>query len=245
MSVSAPELLLELKQLSCERDLRPLFENLNGRFCAGEVVQIVGPNGSGKTSLIRLLTGISNDCAGEIRFCGKPLAEIEYEYRQNLLYIGHQSAVKKALSPRENLNWWLGLNPGHGRITVDQALAEIGLTGFEDRPCYSLSAGQQRRVALAKLYLTPALIWILDEPYTAIDVAGVERLEAVIAEHAAGGGLVIMTSHQAPDVAGLKRLNLADFSPKPFDDGELLAAFSRAAGSTGDTDVNQQGDLDA
>jgi len=203
--------LLELKQLTCERDQRCLFTGLQMSLEGGDIVQIVGPNGSGKTSLIRLLTTMSNDYQGDILWQGQSLVDSRLDYLNHLLYLGHLPAVKKALSPRENLAWFSGMSQGHTQLDLDKALAEVGLEGFENVPCYSLSAGQLRRVALARLHLTPARVWILDEPFTAIDVQGVERLERLVAEHAAGGGLVIITTHQTLNIPGVKPLNLLDF----------------------------------
>ncbi len=208
---NAPTPLLELRALSCERDERCLFAGLHMTVEAGDIVQIAGANGSGKTSLIRLLTGLSQDYQGDILWQGELLSHRRLDYLNHLLYLGHLPGVKKALSPRENLAWFGGMSHGHPQIKVDQALSQVGLKGFEDVPCYSLSAGQLRRVALARLYLTPARIWILDEPFTAIDKQGAERLEALLSEHAAGGGVVILTTHQALNITGVKQINLSDF----------------------------------
>ncbi len=208
-SAKAP--LLELRGLSCERDQRCLFADLSLSASAGNIVQIVGPNGSGKTSLIRLLTTLSGEYEGDILWQGESLARSRLDYLNHWLYLGHSPAVKKALSPRENLAWFSGMSAGHPQIPLSEALEHVGLAGFEDVPCYSLSAGQLRRVALARLYLTPARVWVLDEPFTAIDVQGVAKLETLIAEHAAGGGLVFLSTHQALQIDGVIPLNLMDF----------------------------------
>lgn len=205
--------LLQLVNLSCRRDERALFDALSHTFCAGDIVQVVGPNGSGKTSLLRLLTGICSDYQGEILWRGQSIARDRLDYLNHLLYLGHLPGVKKALSPAENLRWWGGMNRGHAQISVVDALAEVGLAGFEDTPCYQLSAGQLRRVALARLYLTPSPVWILDEPFTAIDKVGVTKLEKLMQEHALGGGCVILTTHQDIALDGIKKINLLDFEP--------------------------------
>lgn len=106
------------------------------------------------------------------------------------------------------------MNRGHAQISITDALGEVGLAGFEDTPCYQLSAGQLRRVALARLYLTPAPVWILDEPFTAIDKVGVAKLETLMQEHALGGGCVILTTHQDIALGGIKKINLLDFEPQ-------------------------------
>ncbi len=206
-----PQPLLNLIDLSCERDERVLFSGLNAQLMAGDVVQVEGPNGSGKTTLLRLLTSISEDFHGEIHWQGESIQRVKAEYLNHLLYIGHLPGVKKALSPRENLDWFTGVASGHQRCTVEQALDQVGLFGFEDTPCYHLSAGQLRRVALARLFITPARLWVLDEPFTAIDKEGVSNLENLIAEHAAGGGCVILTTHQEMAIEGVRHINLMDF----------------------------------
>lgn len=204
--------ILELSNLGCERDERQLFSGLNVQIHAGDIVQIEGPNGCGKTTLLRILTTISSDFTGHIYWRGQPLTTAKLDFLNHLLYIGHLPGVKKALTPRENLLWFSGMNDGHQQRPIDEALDEVGLYGFEDVPCYSLSAGQLRRVALARLFLTPAQIWILDEPFTAIDKQGIKNLEALMAEHAAGGGSIILTTHQDMGISGVRRVNLQDFA---------------------------------
>ncbi|KAA0947298.1 MULTISPECIES: cytochrome c biogenesis heme-transporting ATPase CcmA [unclassified Pseudomonas] len=187
--------LLEAVALACERDLRMLFEHLELRLAAGDMVQISGPNGSGKTSLLRLLAGLMAPTAGEVRLNGKPLAEQRTELARNLLWIGHAAGIKDVLTPEENLSWLSALHHPATRESIWQALAAVGLKGFEDVPCHTLSAGQQRRVALARLYLDGPLLWILDEPFTALDKQGVAQLEEHLANHCELGGMVILTTH--------------------------------------------------
>ncbi len=203
---------LELRQLACERDERLLFSGLDLQVRAGDIVQIEGPNGSGKTSLLRILTTSSHDYRGQLLWRGRELPAARLDYLNHLLYIGHLAGVKKALTPRENLRWFSGMNSGHQQLALEQALEQVGLYGYEDLPCYQLSAGQLRRVALARLYLAPNPVWILDEPFTAIDKQGVANLEALLREHTAGGGSVILTTHQPLDIEGLKRVNLQDYA---------------------------------
>ncbi len=172
-----------------------LFEHLELRLAAGDMVQISGPNGSGKTSLLRLLAGLMAPTAGEVRLNGKPLAEQRTELARNLLWIGHAAGIKDVLTPEENLSWLSALHHPATRESIWQALAAVGLKGFEDVPCHTLSAGQQRRVALARLYLDGPLLWILDEPFTALDKQGVAQLEEHLANHCELGGMVILTTH--------------------------------------------------
>ncbi|WP_317929261.1 cytochrome c biogenesis heme-transporting ATPase CcmA [Halioxenophilus sp. WMMB6] len=204
---------LELVNLECEREDRILFTGLSQRLSGGDVVQIEGPNGSGKTTLLRVLTTLSNDYSGEIHWCGQPLQRVKYDYLQQLLYIGHLPGVKKNLSPLENLRWYASVRGGQAQSTLETALAAVGLLGFEDVPCFQLSAGQQRRAALARLYLNPPPLWILDEPFTAIDKRGVSALEDLISQHAERGGLTVLTTHQDMKLANLVRVNLTQYRP--------------------------------
>ncbi|MHB0849991.1 cytochrome c biogenesis heme-transporting ATPase CcmA [Stutzerimonas nitrititolerans] len=188
---------LEAVALSCERDWRLLFDRLDLRIAGGEMLQISGPNGSGKTSLLRLLSGLMQPTAGEVRLKGRSLETQRNELARNLLWIGHAAGIKGLLSAEENLTWLCALHQPAGREAIWQALAEVGLRGFEDVPCHTLSAGQQRRVALARLYLNPPPLWILDEPFTALDKHGVAQLEHHLALHCERGGMVVLTTHHS------------------------------------------------
>ena len=162
---------LEAVALACERDWRLLFEQLELRLEKGQMLQISGPNGSGKTSLLRLLCGLMQPTAGQILIRGRPLESQRSELARNLLWIGHAAGIKGLLTPEENLAWLCALHQPADREAIWQALAQVGLRGFEDVPCHTLSAGQQRRVALARLYLAQPPLWILDEPFTAAEQA--------------------------------------------------------------------------
>lgn len=203
---------LRLDNISCERDDRLLFQNLSATVQGGDILQVQGPNGSGKTTLLRVLTGISTDYLGQLTWCGQPVGQNSFEYHRNLLYIGHLPAVKRSLTPEENLDWYCGMNNGLGRDEISRALAEVGLAGYEDVPSYRLSAGQLRRVALARLYLSPARVWILDEPFTAIDVHGVAKLRELFSHHARSGGILILTTHQDLGIEQVKLLDLLKYS---------------------------------
>lgn len=205
--------LLELRQVSCERDERQLFTRLNLLAYPGDVIQIVGPNGSGKTTLLRALAGINKDYTGEVLWQGHPVSSVAWEYAHDLLYLGHLPGIKKALSPLENLRWYAAVSGAETRSTIYAALEQVGLYGYEETPCYQLSAGQLRRVALARLYLGRARLWILDEPFTAIDKRGAAELETLFARHAEQGGVILLTSHQDLALASLKHLNLLDYQP--------------------------------
>ncbi|ELM1620458.1 cytochrome c biogenesis heme-transporting ATPase CcmA [Salmonella enterica] len=200
--------MLEARDLYCERDERTLFHGLSFTVGAGEWVQISGGNGAGKTTLLRLLTGLARPDGGEVYWQGEPLCCVRHRCHQDLLWIGHQPGLKNRLSALENLRFY-----HHDGNTVQclDALAQAGLAGFEDVPVAQLSAGQQRRVALARLWLTRAALWVLDEPFTAIDVNGVARLTRRMAAHTAQGGMVILTTHQPLNVAPdkIRRIALA------------------------------------
>ena len=149
-------------------------------------MQIEGANGAGKTSLLRILAGLSRyGYAGRVERHGP------------MLYLGHQSAVKAMLTPRENLAWHVSGESQYSGAAIEAALEKVGLFGYEDVYSHALSAGQHRRVNLARLYLSTSPLWLLDEPFTAIDVEGVAALEALKVEHVKKGGAVVLTSHQA------------------------------------------------
>lgn len=196
---------LEARGLVCERDDRWLFRELDLSVGSGEVLRVEGPNGSGKTTLLKILSGQFTDYEGELTWNGQSMRRARTAFLANLLYLGHAPGVKAMLTPLENLAWYQALNGERGH-EADRlaALDEIGLSGFEDIPAAQLSAGQQRRVALARLVLMPRPLWILDEPFTAIDRQGVAALERRLVAHAQAGGSVILTTHH--DLSSLSEL---------------------------------------
>lgn len=205
------EPLLDIRQLSCERDERILFGQLCFQCRAGDILQLIGPNGSGKTTLLRCLAGVSREYQGDIFWRGAPLPGAAWQFARESLYLGHLPGIKKALTPIENLRWYQQTCDGTSTFSIEQALEKVGLAGYEETPCYQLSAGQHRRVALARLYLSSALCWILDEPFTAIDKQGVAALESLLEQHAARGGITLLTSHQDLSVASVRSVSLADY----------------------------------
>jgi|TARA_B110000211_G_C14048077_1_gene539925 heme exporter protein A len=187
--------LLSAHNLTCIREERVLFEDLNLSIFPGDILQIEGPNGAGKTSLMRILAGLSQPYDGDIQFQGKSITDQRELFHQNLLYLGHLPGVKDELTAQENLAFNLALH-GLDTSTAESTLTEVNLLGFEDALASHLSAGQHRRIALSRLWQSQAKIWILDEPFTAIDKLGVEKLEQLFLQHADNGGCVILTTHQ-------------------------------------------------
>ncbi|WP_159567141.1 cytochrome c biogenesis heme-transporting ATPase CcmA [Budvicia diplopodorum] len=193
--------MLEAQELSCIRDERALFSELSFAIRPGELVQIEGPNGAGKTSLLRILAGLSSPEQGDVVWQGESIRRNRDGYHQALLYIGHHAGVKEVLTPFENLSFFQkACAQSNGAKKDDdaiwQALFQVGLVGYEDVPVAQLSAGQHRRVALARLWLSDAPLWILDEPLTAIDKQGVAHLVSLFEQHAEKGGMVVLTTHQ-------------------------------------------------
>lgn len=200
--------LLEVRDLFCERDDRILFEKLHFRLGAGEVLQVQGSNGSGKTTLLRIVCGLNDNYQGEIFWRGEAVSNRVHEYYSDLLYIGHRISVSKVLTPLENLRWSCSLQAKLDDAALLAALHKVGLYGFEESPCFTLSAGQQQRVSLARLLLSRAQLWILDEPFTTLDVHGVQLLEGLLVSHAQAGGAVLVTTHHQLQVPELHRLTL-------------------------------------
>jgi len=203
-----PEPLLQAVGLECERDERLLFQNLSFSILPGTVTRVEGPNGSGKTTLLRILAGLNDAWTGELNWCGQPRDRHRESYLRNMLYLGHRPGIKPLLTPLENLR---ALMAGRRPLDDDallQALAGTGLSGFERVPCRNLSAGQQRRVALARLLIADEPLWLLDEVFTAIDAAGVEAIESLLLQRAREGGAVVVTTHHNLDLPGMGRITL-------------------------------------
>ncbi|EPA8531003.1 cytochrome c biogenesis heme-transporting ATPase CcmA [Yersinia enterocolitica] len=194
--------MLEAKNLTCIRDERSLFQQLSFCVAAGEIVQIEGQNGAGKTSLLRILAGLADADEGQVNWLGENIRRDRACYHQDLLFLGHQPGIKSVLTPFENLAFYQSVFQSVDSAAIWQALSQVGLVGYEDLPVSQLSAGQQRRVVLARLWLSQAPLWILDEPLTAIDKQGVSTLLALFVEHAAKGGMVLLTTHQELDGVG-------------------------------------------
>lgn len=195
--------MLEASNLECVRGDRRLFAGVSFCLGAGGCLMVQGANGSGKTSLLRMLCGLSPPAAGEIRWGGAPIRELGEDYHGQLLYCGHAAAVQDELTALENAR----LSAALAGVAADdaaalEALRQLGLRGREHLPARVLSAGQKRRVALSRLLLGKRRLWLLDEPLTALDGTAVAKVCGLIDAHLAGGGLVVLTSHQELPLAG-------------------------------------------
>ena len=182
--------------LACSRGERTLFDGVSFALDRTEWLHVKGENGAGKTTLLRTLIGLSPADHGQIRWKGEDIRENAEDYRRAFVYLGHQAGLKDELTPMENLKLALmldGFEPADPELF--DALGRMGLHGRENLPARVLSAGQRRRVLLARLLLRPADLWVLDEPFNALDVAGIELLRAMIREHLDAGGIAVLTSH--------------------------------------------------
>jgi heme exporter protein A len=193
--------MLAADNLECQRGERRLFSGVSFTLDGGDLLYLQGKNGAGKTSLLRILTGLLPPESGEIRWNNSPITEQIDEYRANLCYLGHLNAIKEELTPLENLLTSAQLaNTPLGEDDAVDALEQAGLAGREDLACKYLSQGQKRRVALARLIKDKRALWVLDEPFVALDVAAVDWLAQVISAHLQRGGLAVMTTHQAVNI---------------------------------------------
>lgn len=205
--------LLRAHQLTCIRESRILFDELSFDVNAGDLIQIEGANGTGKTSLLRILAGLSQPYEGDVLYEQAAITTCRDEFYQDLTFIGHLAGVKGELSALQNLSFNLSIQ-GDRLDNIEQAINAVDLTGFENANAAHLSAGQNRRIALARLWQSTSKIWILDEPFTAIDKSGVATLEQLFIDHTAQGGAIVFTSHQELQIANQQviHINLEDNS---------------------------------
>jgi heme exporter protein A len=185
---------LEGRALSCVRDDRVLFTGLDFGVSPGEALLIEGRNGTGKTTLLRAICGIRRPEEGEILWSGESIERLGPDYHRHVAYVGHNDGVKRELTVEENLRMARSLGT-EGRLTIAEALRRVHLAGFDDVVATNLSAGQRRRLALARLLVTDSLLWVLDEPFTSLDRHGIGVIEDLMQAHVAGGGMLVMTSH--------------------------------------------------
>lgn len=194
--------MLTVNHLACSRGERTLFSDLSFAVAPGAWLHVQGENGAGKTTLLRTLVGLSPADAGEIHWNGTTVCDRDADFHRELTYLGHLAGLKDELTPLENLQLALALE-GHRVSEADAmaALATMGLAGREDLPARYLSAGQKRRVLLARLLLRQAALWILDEPFNALDRAAVDLLGVLLESHLERGGMAVLTSHQSVPIA--------------------------------------------
>jgi len=196
---------LSVHDLACARGERLLFKDMQFTVGAGQLLLVQGGNGQGKTSLLRLLTGLSRPEAGEIRWRGEPIRQCRDLFHAEMIYLGHTNGVKDDLDPIENLRFAEGLQGrAFERERAIGLLQRLGLARCLDLPCRVLSFGQRRRVALSALLLADAKLWILDEPLTGLDVHAVALMEGLIRDHLAAGGMAVATTHQALKLEGVE-----------------------------------------
>ncbi|MGB0748855.1 MAG: heme ABC exporter ATP-binding protein CcmA [Magnetospiraceae bacterium] len=199
-------------ELTCVRGDRLVFENLSFSLAFGGALVLIGPNGSGKSSLLRILAGLLTPFSGEILWNDTPVREDPEAQRARLHYVGHHDAVKPVLSVRENIAFWAGLREAGDSPLLSTALQAFRIDHLADVPGRFLSAGQKRRVNLARICAAQAKIWLLDEPTTALDKQAIADLEAVIQAHRQSGGMVILSTHSDIALGDHATLNLADYA---------------------------------
>ena len=187
--------MLEVSGLMGVRGERRLFRDLSFRLQPGELLHLAGTNGAGKTTLLRMLCGLTEPEAGQIRWQGQSIRELGEAFGEALTYVGHANGLSGELTVTENLAAEQQLRGGNAE-TLQHAMHALALEGLADLPAKSLSQGQKRRLALARLLIAPRPLWILDEPFTALDTQSSARLAEIVERHLDGGGLVALTSHQ-------------------------------------------------
>jgi heme exporter protein A len=218
--MTGPDSDLIAENLACRRGERLVFSGLSFRLSRGGALLLTGSNGSGKTSLLRLIAGLAAPAAGRLAWGEAPIGADLTGYQARLRLVGHQDGVRLALTPCETLRFWAALHATATRpaaAVIERALAAFALEAVADWPCRWLSAGQRRRLALARLLVAPAPIWLLDEPTSALDDDNRLRLEQAIAAHRAGGGRVVLATHAPIMIDGADSLVLDAFTARPGD----------------------------
>ena len=216
LPVTDPAGDLIAEDLACRRGERLIFAGVSFRLPAGGALVLTGANGSGKTSLLRLLAGLIGAAAGRLAWGSAPLADDVAGHRARLHYVGHQDGVKPGLTPRETLAFWAalrGVDVRRRAPLLDAALAAFALERVADWPCRWLSAGQRRRLALARLFVAPASLWLLDEPFSALDRDNRMRLERAIEAHRAQSGRIVLATHMPLEIGATASLVLDAFAP--------------------------------
>ena len=197
---------LIVSDLTCQRGYNELFSNLSFELNSGEILKISGANGSGKTSLLKIIAGLNSAESGRLSINNNKVGS--YEYQSDIFYLGHLPALSPELHCKENLDYLTQLNNSSSNQSLDEALKNIGLKNFENEYAANLSAGQKRRVVLSALFITQAKVWLLDEPFTALDSDGINVIEAQITRHCNNNGICVLTTHQECNLPGLRILTL-------------------------------------
>jgi len=197
---------LIVSDLTCQRGYKELFSNISFELDPGEILEISGVNGSGKTSLLKILAGLNSAESGRLSINKNEVGS--YEYQSEILYLGHLPALSPELNCIENLDYLGQLNNISSNQALDEALINAGLKNFEYEYVSNLSAGQKRRVVLSALFITQAKVWLLDEPFTALDADGINVIETQITKHCDDGGICILTTHQQCNLPKLRTLTL-------------------------------------
>lgn len=220
MSATTSQFLFEGRSVACRRSGRVVFSALDFALSPGDGLVLRGPNGSGKSTLLQIMSGLLPPIGGAIFWQGRPIAEDQEAHASNLCYIGHNDALKPLLTAEENLRFWAAFHHEGFALErmVKKGLGVFGLAPLARMPTRSLSAGQKRRLCLARLLVNKAPLWLLDEPINALDEKSLLVLEKVIVAHRAQGGIVVLSSHGDAFPTGWGKLVLSDFSASPIND---------------------------
>lgn len=197
---------LIVNNLSCQRGYKLLFENLSFELNSGEVLKVSGPNGSGKTSLMKILAGLSSFETGSIDYDDTKINSERYNL--DFLYLGHLAALSPELSCLENLKYTMRLGNDKFDLDFSDALKKVGLEKFENELVGKLSAGQKKRIALSLLFITQSKVWLLDEPFSALDSKAIKIIETRVEDHCNSGGICILTTHQECNIKNMKEISL-------------------------------------
>ena len=189
-----------IHNLECIRQNNMLFRGLNFSIKDGDLLQINGANGSGKSSLLQICSGLIEPTAGEILWENKNINKYRYEFQSNILYLGHSNAIKAALTVEENMRIIHSLTGEKANIDYSEILNTIGMTGMNEILVSRLSAGQKRRVGLTRLHMAKSKLWFLDEPFNALDKKGKKIIENIVINHCNNGGIVLFTTHQKMEI---------------------------------------------
>ena len=197
---------LIVNNLSCQRGYKLLFENLSFELNSGEVLKVSGPNGSGKTSLMKILAGLSSFETGSIDYDDTKINSERYNL--DFLYLGHLAALSPELSCLENLKYSMRLGNDNLDLDFSDVLEKVGLEKFENELVGKLSAGQKKRIALSLLFITQSKVWLLDEPFSALDSKAIKIIETRVEDHCNSGGICILTTHQECNIKNMKEISL-------------------------------------